>query len=244
MYQEAVPYRVGDVSMQGYLVYDPTSREKKPAIVIAHAWKGQGEFEREKAKQLANLGYVAFAADVYGEGKTAESDEEAAALMAPLFVERKTLRERIRAAVRAVKQCPAVDPNKIGAIGFCFGGLTVIELVRSGEDIRGAVSFHGILGDTLGGKKARLEPLAKEIKSALLIQHGYEDPLVSSSDIAAIQKELNRANVDWKMDIYGHTSHAFTNPSMRDTEHGLVYNAKSSQRAWTSMRNFFEEIFK
>ncbi|EFB42818.1 hypothetical protein pah_c002o068 [Parachlamydia acanthamoebae str. Hall's coccus] len=243
MHQEAVSYQVGDFKMKGYLAYDNASAAKRPAIVIAHAWKGLGEFECEKARQLANLGYVAFAADVFGGGKTAESDEEAGALMLPLFIDRKTLRERIRAAVEAVKQYAVVDPDRVGAIGFCFGGLTVIELLRSGADIVGAVSFHGVLGDTLGGNKAHIEPLAKEIKGALLILHGYEDPLVPPGHIVAIQKELNDANVDWQMDIYGHTSHAFTNPALKDYEQGLVYNEKSSQRAWRSMRNFFEEIF-
>jgi len=243
MHQENLKYQVEEKVMDGFLVYDPSNTQRRPAVIIAHAWRGQDDFAREKAHELAQLGYVAFAADLYGDGKEASSDEEAAQLMRPLFINRKRLRQRIVAAYKTLKECPQVDSRKIGAIGFCFGGLTVIELLRSGVDIRGAVSFHGVLGDTMGESKAHLEPLAKSIPGALLILHGHDDPLVSAEDIAKIQTELTEAKVDWQMNIYGHTAHAFTNPLVNDANNGMVYNSKVSQRAWWSMRHFFEEVF-
>lgn len=244
MHRENLKYKAEDTVMDGFLVYDPSNSKRRPAVIVAHAWYGQDDFAREKARELAQLGYVAFAADLYGNRREAKSDEEAVSLMGPLFLDRKLLRQRIVAAYDTVKKCPLVDPRRIGAIGFCFGGLTVIELLRSGVDIRGVVSFHGVLGDTLGEFKAQLEPPAKHIPGALLILHGHDDPLVSAQDIAEIQTEFTQAQVDWQMNIYGHTSHAFTNPLMNDANRGLVYNSKISQRAWWSMRHFFEEFFK
>ena len=130
-----------------------------------------------------------------------------------------------------------VDQSRIGAIGFCFGGLSVIELLRSGTPVKSVVSFHGVLGNT----GAKTVPIAKNIKGSILMLHGYEDPLVPINDVLNIQKEFNDAGVDWQMDIYGHTSHAFTNPQAHDTKKGLIYNEKINKRAWLAMKNFFEE---
>lgn len=245
MHEETVLYRSGDKEFKGYLAYDQAVKAKKrPAVIVAHAWRGQDDFAREKARELAKLGYVGFAADVFGNGLSVDNNEEASALITPLFLDRQLLRDRIRAAYDTVYDQKMVDKDRIGAIGFCFGGLTVIELLRSGADLRGVVSFHGILGDTFGKNKAKLAPNAKQIKGALLMLHGHDDPLVSREDIYAIETEFTKAGVDWQIHIYGHAVHAFTNPVVHDVKSGMAFNEKANHRSWQSMRNFFDEVFK
>lgn len=246
MEHEKISYQIDNKSFRGYWVF-PTTQEpsiqQRPAIILAHAWMGQDQFVRHKADALAELGYIAFAADLYGEGKTATNAEEAQKLMLPLFEDRTLLQKRIRAAYDVVRQHSAVDPSKIGCIGFCFGGLTAIELLRSGADVKGVVSFHGVLGNKIGPIQAKTIPIAKIITGSLLILHGFEDPLVSQQDILNMQHELSNAKVDWQMNIYSHTSHAFTNPEMHDVENGLIYQPRSSERAWWAMIHFFSERF-
>ncbi len=244
MKQEFVSYQIENKIFKGYWAFPKGEvTQRRPAILIAHAWRGQDQFVRQKAEALAELGYIAFAVDLYGDGKFATSDDEAHHLMEPLFQDRALLQKRILAAYDVVRQHSAVDPSKIGAIGFCFGGLTVIELLRSGADVKAVVSFHGVLGNQRGDLRAKTVPIAKSIKGSLLILHGYEDPLVSQQDIANMQKELSDAKVDWQMNIYSHTSHAFTNPDAHDKEKGLMYQALSSERAWWAMIHFFSERF-
>ncbi len=246
MKHEKVTYQIDGKSYHGYWAFpkgEDLTLQRRPAILVAHAWMGQDQFARDKAEALAELGYIGFAVDLYGEGKTTSSPEEAQRLMMPLFQDRALLQKRIRAGFDVVRQHPGVDPSYIGAIGFCFGGLTVIELLRSGAEVSGVVSFHGTLGNKLKNKQAQTVPIATSIKGSLLLLHGYEDPLVSLEDIAHMQKELNDAKVDWQMNVYGHTSHAFTNPEAHDTEHGLVFQPLSSERAWWSMIHFFSERF-
>lgn len=236
-------YEIDGISFKGYWAFPSGELQKRPAIIVAHAWMGQDQFARQKADALAELGYIAFAADLYGSGRTASNAEEAESLMLPLFENRALLQKRIRGAYEVVKNAPNVDVTKIGGIGFCFGGLTIIELLRSGVDIRGVVSFHGVLGHKMRSVEAKRVPIAKSIKGSLLILHGHEDPLVSPQDIRDCQDEFTAAKVDWQMNIYSHTSHAFTNPDAHDTENGLVYQQRSSERAWWAMIHFFSERF-
>lgn len=246
MKHEKISYEIDGISYQGYWVFpigEDVTLQRRPVIIVAHAWMGQDQFVRHKAEELARLGYIGFAADVYGEGKTVSTSEEAERLMIPLFEDRALLQKRIRAAVDVVREHPGVDPSKIGAIGFCFGGLTVIELLRSGADVKGVVSFHGLLGNQIKSVRARTVPLSPSIKGSLLILHGYEDPLVSQQDIREMQKQLNEAHIDWQMNIYGQTSHAFTNPEAHDEQNGLMFHPRSSDRAWWAMIHFFSDCF-
>lgn len=243
---EKTSYPIDDQKHHGLWVFpsgEDLRVQKRPAIIVAHAWMGQDSFARHKAEALAELGYIAFAADLYGEGKTASNPQEAQSLMTPLFQNRSLLQKRIKRAFEVVQAHPGVDTSRIGAIGFCFGGLTVIELLRSGVDVKAVVSFHGVLGNQMGTIRANPVPIANNIKGSLLILHGYEDPLVSQDDIQNTQKELNQAGVDWQMNIFGHTSHAFTNPDAHDKEHGLNYQPISAERAWWAMMHFFSESF-
>lgn len=241
---EWIDYQSEGKNFRGYLAYDETDASHRPAVIIAHAWKGQDDFARDKAEFLAELGYVGFAADLYGDGISVETNDEAGAMMAPLFIDRNTLRNRIVAAYNTVAEHERVDAERMGAMGFCFGGLTVIELQRSGVNLKGVVSFHGLLGDTLGDIKAQTVPSADKLYGSLLILHGYRDPLVSKEDIDNAQKEFSKADIDWQMHIYGDASHAFTNPNANEPDSGLLYHQKTEQRSLLTMRNFFSEVFK
>lgn len=243
MKRETESYEVEGKTFKGYWAFPAGEEQKRPAILIAHAWMGQDQFAHHKAEALAELGYIGFAADVYGDGQTTSEAEEAQKLMLPLFEDRALLQKRIRGAYDTVKKHPAVDPDNIGGIGFCFGGMTIIELLRSGADVKGVVSFHGVLGTKMGSLQAKTVPIAKGIKGSLLALHGNDDPLVSQQDIQNFEKEFTDAKVDWQLNIYGHTSHAFTNPEAHDVEHGLIYNARTSDRAWWAMIHFFSERF-
>jgi len=242
MIRENATYACKEDKFKGHLIYNEIVNEKRPCIIIAHAWRGLSAFEQEKADVLAKLGYVAFCADLYGGGKTAASDEEAHSLMLPLFKDRALLRERIGVAFEYVKTLPMVNPKQIAAIGFCFGGLTVLELLRSGKEVKGVVSFHGILGNTLGQEHA-ISPVSSPTKAKALILHGYKDPMGSQNDISQIQKELSDLGVDWQMNIYGNAYHAFTNPDAKDPNSGLCYEPLAAKRSWQSMQNFFQELF-
>lgn len=242
--QDFVDYEASGRSFKGTYFYDDATTKKKPVIIVAHAWRGQDDFARQKAKDLAELGYIGFAADLYGEGKEVTSNEEAQKLMTPLFVNRKELRTRILAAYNTAKILKQADPEQIGAIGFCFGGLTVIELLRSGVLLKGVVTFHGLLGYTMGELRAEKHPENPPMKGSLLILHGYHDSLVSAEEVRAIQDEMTQAHVDWEMDIYGNARHAFSNPIATDAASPFLYNPEVARRATQRMNNFFQNILK
>lgn len=241
--ERVVEYEAAGVRARGFVACRDESEERRPVVVIAHAWRGLDDFAKDKARALAALGYIGFAADLYGEGRVAHSDEEATALMTPLFLDRTLLAQRIRAAFVVASQQPGADPDRVGAIGFCFGGMTVVELVRSGAPVRGGVCFHGALGNERGGERVRPAPLAPQVPGALLLLQGRDDPLATVADLTAVTDELTHAGVDWQLHLYGHVAHAFTNPQASDTVHGLVYNARAAQRSWMAMQNFFQELF-
>lgn len=240
---EWVEYQLDGKNFRGYLAYNENTTKPRPTVVVAHAWMGQDAFARQKAELLAELGYVGFAVDIYGDGKCVNSSEDAATLMMPLFIDRDTLRKRIVAGYKTAGEQMMADPAKMGAIGFCFGGLSVIELLRSGVFLKGVVSFHGLLGNALGSTKAHAVPAAQKLHGSLLILHGHKDPLVSKEDIDLAQKEFTKAEIDWQMHIYGKATHAFTNPAADDPESGMMYHPKSEQRALLTMKNFFAEVF-
>ena len=236
MHTETIEYATGDAELEGYLAFDPARPGPRPGVIVAHAWRGRDDLAAEKAEALAGLGYVGFAADVYGKGLYAETDEQAQALMQPLLDDRRLLRERIGAAVHTLARDERVDSNRIGAIGFCFGGLTVLELARSGAPVRGVVSFHGLL-HTPSPQDAR------NITGKVLALHGNDDPLAPPEHVAAFFQEMTAAGVDWQVIVYGNAMHAFTNPTASDPQKGLVYDPRADRRSWQAMRGFFEEVF-
>jgi dienelactone hydrolase len=240
MKTEIIEYYSENKKYIGYVAYPDNEKSSLPAILVIHAWRGRDDFACRKADDLARMGYIGFAIDLYGEGKQATTDEEAEALMQPLIMRRDVLVQRLQDAFTTCLNLSNVDPNRIGVIGFCFGGLAAIELFRSGVPVKGVVTFHAVLGEK--GQQVRTVPMAKNIKGSILILHGYEDPLVSATDLATTMSELNAAQVDWQLHIYGHTSHAFTNPDAHDPKKGLNYQPRSAQRAWQSMTQFFQEV--
>lgn len=220
-----------------YLAYDDTHHQPRPAVLLVHDWGGCGEFVAEKSRLLAQMGYLGFAVDMFGEGRIGTSTEEKSALIAPLVTgDRTMLRERLLAALDAVLAIPEVDKQRIAIIGFCFGGLCALDLARSGADIRAAISFHGLL--------YKPEHLAsKPIKAKILALHGYDDPMVRPEQVNAFCQEMTEAKADWQVHMYGHVQHAFTNPQAHDLNLGTVYHSVAAARSWLAMTHFLQEIF-
>lgn len=229
-------YKHDHVSFHGFCVYDETKTHQRPAVLVVHDWSGQNDFARTKATELAKMGYVGFAVDMYGDKREGETKEEKMALMTPLMENRILLSERMLAAVHALKAIPVVDPDKIAAIGFCFGGLCVLDLARTGEKISGVVSFHGLLhSDPL--------LLPKKIHAKALVLHGYDDPMVTPKQVNEFAEEMTLAQADWQVHMYGNTLHAFTNPFANDPDFGTVYNATADKRSWEAMSDFLKTVF-
>jgi dienelactone hydrolase len=231
-----VNYLESDVLLEGFFAYDDAIDSRRPAVMVNHAWAGRNDFVENKALKLAELGYFAFAVDMYGKGVLGQSNEENALLMQPFMDERSLVLKRMQAALFAVKRMPWVDDKKIASIGFCFGGLCVLDLARSGVDIKGVVSFHGLLA-----APEFLKP--NNIKAKVLVLHGSDDPMAAIDQVIALQKELTESGADWQIHSYGNTMHAFTNPVANDPAFGTVYQADADKRSWLSMKNFLAEIF-
>ena len=229
-------YHHGDQELHGFLAFEKDNDKPRPAVIVAHDWTGRNEFACQKARMLAEMGYIGFASDVYGQGRLGVDNDEKMALMQPLVNDRSMLRDRLRAAFDALIAMPEVDPNRIAIIGFCFGGLCALDLARSGVDIKGVVSFHGLLG--------KPDDLKSEtIKAKILVLHGYDDPMVKPAQVNAFCQEMTEAKVDWQVHMYGHVQHAFTNPQAHDKQLGLIYNSLAAQRSWLAMSHFLQEIF-
>ena len=229
-----VSYHDESTECEGYLSL-PESSQSVPLVLVAHTWKGRSEFEDQKVVALNHLGYAALSIDIFGGGINGSSVEENQALIEPFVKNRQLFRERLISAVEFGKTIEGIDASKIALIGFCFGGLAAIELARSGYQLSGCVSFHGLLNQSD-------EPFQK-VNTKLLILHGDKDPMVSADQILALQDEMTKSEADWQFISYGNTYHAFTNPAANDIEMGTVYNHDSDMRSWTAMSNFLEEVF-
>jgi len=234
---KTVEYKQGTVTLEGYLAYDDSFSGKRPGVLVVHQWMGLTDYEENRAAMLANLGYIAFCADIYGKGIRPQSIKEAGAEATKYKTDRALLRLRVNAGLDELKKCAMVDTKRVAAIGYCFGGTTVIELARSGADLNGIVSFHG-------GLDSPTPADGKNIKCKLLVCHGADDPFEKPEDLAAFEKELRDANVDWRLIKYGGAVHSFTQPMANDNPPGAKYNARADQRSWADMKNFFAEIFK
>lgn len=207
----------------------------RPGILICHAWAGRSPFEDEKASALAALGYTGIAIDLYGKGVLGSSTEECQALMTPFVEDRAMLQKRLGSVLSIVKDQPEVASKNVAAVGFCFGGLCVLDMARSGADVKGVVSFHGLLGapgNTI-----------EKVDAKILALHGWDDPMAPPADVEALGTELDKAGADWQLHAYGGTMHAFTNPNANDPDFGTVYNKNADQRSWAAMKNFLSEIF-
>ncbi|MCR9228796.1 MAG: dienelactone hydrolase family protein [Flavobacteriaceae bacterium] len=224
-------------SYSGIVAHDDSIRGKRPVVLVAHTWAGQSQFETDKAIELAKRGYLALAMDLYGEGKRAKDNTEAEELMNQVATDRQKLLDRIMLAFNSIKGHDLADPEKVGIIGFCFGGKCALDLARSGTDFKGAVSFHGLL-DPNG-----LEQEEEDIKAKVLVLHGWEDPMAFPKDVVSLGYELTDRNAVWEMDVFGGTGHAFTNPNAHAPDDGMIYSPLATDRSWLRMLNFFEEVF-
>lgn len=232
-----IDYSHDGVLLEAVLAWDDTTLAPRPAVMVSHAWGGRDEFAVNKASALADLGYVGFALDLYGKGVLGSGPEENAKLMGPLMENRALLQARLLTALDTVRQQPEVDAHRIAAIGYCFGGLCVLDLARSGADIKGVVSFHGLL--TPPGNLA-----GQRISAKALVLHGYDDPMATPEQMLGLAEELTQAGCDWQIHAYGGTVHAFTNPKANDPSFGTVYREIADHRSWQSMGNFLEEVLK
>jgi dienelactone hydrolase len=237
IHTETVEYKHGDVVMEGYLAYDDAQTGARPGVLVIHEWTGIGDYVKSRCRQLAELGYVAFAADIYGKGIRPEGPEAAGKEATKYRSDRALMRARAQAGLDQLKSYDMVDPARVAAIGYCFGGGVALELARSGADIAGVVSFHGNL-DTPNPEDA------KNIKGEVLVCHGGADPYVPGEQVLALAKEMNDAKVDWQLHMYGNAVHSFTNPERpTDPSAGAAYNEKADKRSWADMKTFFDEIF-
>ena len=233
-----VAYKQGNTTLEGYLAYDDEIEGQRPGVLVVHAWKGLGEYEKRRARELAKLGYVALAADIYGRGIRPQNNQEAAAQASIYRSNRELMRQRVKAGWQFLKQHSLTLAEKTAAIGYCFGGGVVLELARSGADVGGVVSFHGNL-DTPQPQDAR------SIQGKVLVLHGADDPFVPMEQVEAFAKEMSNAQVDWQLVMYGGAVHSFTNPKAgNDPSRGAAYNAEVDRRSWEAMKQFFAEIFQ
>ena len=234
---ETIEYRDDGETFEAFVAYDGTREGRRPAILVIHDWWGVGPYTRSRAEQLAGLGYVALTADIYGKGKRPQTAEEAAQLAGRYKADRATLRKRARAGLEALKGSPLTDQARMAAIGYCFGGTAVLELARSGADLKGFVTFHGGLATPTPGD-------AGHIRGKVLVLHGADDPVVPRDEVLAFEEEMRQAGVDWQMVFYGGAVHSFTIPSAGDDPSvGAAYNEKADRRSWEAMKSFFKEIF-
>jgi dienelactone hydrolase len=231
-----VAYKAGDADCEG-LVAAPAGEGRKPAILVVHDWMGVSPFVKAKVEQLAQAGYVALGADVYGKGVRPTTPAEAGALAGKYKGDRPLFRARLAAALATLVARADVDPARVVAIGYCFGGTGALELARSGADLRGIVSFHG-------GLSSPTPEDAKHIKGKVLALHGAADPFVPPAEVAAFEKEMTDAKVDWKLVPYEGAVHAFTNPAAgNDPTKGAAYDEKADRASWLAATAFFAERF-
>ncbi len=225
-------YEVAGKAYEGYLVGDTAANSPQPGVLVAHAWGGQGEFEAERARRLAAQGYVALALDVYGAGQRGSDAESNGALMQPLLEDRAELLNRLEGSLAALRGEANVDASRCAIIGYCFGGLCALDLARSGADINGAVSLHGLFN---------APPETSKITAKVLALHGWADPMAPPESVLEFAKEMTAADADWQLQAYGSTMHSFTNPEANDPDFGTVYSASADQRSWVAMQNFLAE---
>jgi dienelactone hydrolase len=232
-----VDYRCGETSLRGYLALDENAAGPRPGVAVFHEGLGLGEFAMERARRLAGLGYVAFAADMFGDRRQATNLQEVATLVGGLRAEPEKLRARGRAALETLAALPQVDSQRLAAIGFCFGGSVVLELAREGAELKAVVSFHGVLATKMPAQPGL-------VKASVLVCTGVDDPLAPPEQVADFENEMRTARVkDWQVIAYGNTLHGFTNPaadgSMLRT---ALYNEQADRRSWVSMNSLFDEV--
>jgi dienelactone hydrolase len=237
---EKVEYKDGDTVLEGMLVVDTAKLKNKkgPGVVVVHDWKGVGPYVQMRAEQLAEMGYVAFVADIYGKGVRPKDNKEAGAQAGKFKSDRKLLRARVKAAYDELAKSKNVETDKISATGYCFGGTAALEGARMGLPLKGVVSFHG-------GLASPTPEDAKNIKAKILVLHGAIDPNVPPAEVAGFEKEMNDAKVDYQFTAYANAVHSFTHKDAgNDITKGAAYNELADKRSYLAAKNFLEEVNK
>jgi len=238
--EDNVSYTGDNITMNGFVAYDENKEGLRPGVIIVPEWWGLNDYPKERAKQLAALGYIAIAVDMYGNGKTADNPDSAEKYATPFYKDPKMAQRRFDAALAKLKSYSQTDTSKIAAIGYCFGGAQVLNMARLGENLKGVVSFHGNLMGVPADKNT--------LKAAILVCHGAADPYVPAAEVEKFKKEMDAVGADYTFKAYENATHAFTNPA--STENGkkfnmsIAYNATADSASWQAMKTFFGKIFQ
>ena len=237
---KVVEYTADNITLKGYLAYDNTLKEKQPAVIVVHEWWGVTDYPKKRAEMLASLGYVAFAVDMYGDGKVADNPGDAQKLAGESMKDLSMLKAKFVAAIELLKKNEHVDSTRIAAIGYCYGGGVVLNMARAGINLKGVVSFHGSLATTTPADKGNEN-------AKILVCNGGADKFISESDIKNFKQEMKAAGADFKFLSYQGALHAFTNPGA--TELGkkfnmpIAYNESGDKKSWKEMQRFLKKIF-
>ena len=235
---KSVDYRDGSMELTGFLAWDDKIKASRPGVLVIHEWWGLNDYAKQRARQLAEQGYVAFAVDMYGAGKVTRHPDEASAWMKEINKNSQQWVRRANAGLAVLKQQPLVDTQKLAAIGYCFGGATVLQMAYAGLDLDAVVSFHGSL-------PTPADDQLDNIKASILVAHGNSDPFVPAEKVAALRTALEKAGADWQLLVFGNTRHSFTNPDAASYGiEALAYNQLADQRSWAMMLELFEEKFQ
>ena len=238
---KAVEYKAGDITLKGYLAYDNSIQGKRPGIIVIHEWWGLTDYPKKRAEMLAKLGYVALAADIYGDGRTADNPGDAQKSAGESMKDVNLLRSKFLAAMDFLKQDEHTDPTQIAAIGYCYGGGVVLNMARAGVDLKGVVSFHGSLGADIPAQKGN-------VKARVLVCAGGADKFISEKDIETFMQEMKDVGADYKYVAYEGALHAFSNPDAtalgKKFSMAIAYNEKADKGSWKEMQKFFKTIFK
>lgn len=234
-----ISYQADTVTMNGFVAYDESTDEKRPVVLIVHEWWGLNDYTMSRAKQLAEMGYLAMAVDMYGNRTQGEDPTAAGNLAMPFYKDPEMARTRFEAALNEIRKHPVADVNRIAAIGYCFGGTQVLNMARLGVPLKGVVSFHG----NLAGVPADKSKLA----ASVLVCHGAADEFVPAEEVANFKKEMDSIGADYTFKAYSGATHAFTNPNAtemgRKFEIPIAYNAEADSASWKDMKDFFRKIF-
>ena len=238
--EDAVTYQSDTTTFNGYVTYDEAKEGKRPVVLVVHEWWGLNDYVRSRARQLAEMGYIAMAVDMFGGGQTAANPDEAQKLATPFYTDPQLAKKRLDAAFAKVKEYSQADAGNAAAIGYCYGGFVVLNAAKLGADLKGVVSFHGNLGGV---------PVNKDLlKANILVAHGAADPFVPEAEVAAFKKGMDSISAAYTFKAYPDATHAFTNPEA--TEKGkkfnlpIAYNAAADSASWNDMKDFFGRIFK
>ena len=234
---EAVEYGDGGAVLTGVVYYDDAVAGKRPGVMVVHEWWGLNDYVKDRARMLAELGYVAFAADMYGDGKVTRHGKDAREWSRQITANVDAWQKRARLGLEQLKKHRFTDAGRVAAMGYCFGGSTVMQLAYSGAEVGGVVSFHGSLPPASAAQ-------ARAIKAKVMVAHGYADSFIPKERVAKFKDALEAAGVDWQFHAYSGARHGFTNPGAGGYGNdGLAYDADADRRSWRQMRNFFDEIF-